>query len=125
YVWAEGEGSRQKLMNYVSSLTSLPEGRELLIGPLEREPDGNKPAKEAWRTYLLNARADVTGEDVKEAFTSFDQENNRPYVALNYNQKGADKFGRLTGRNVKRRMAIVLDDVVKSAPVIQQEIGGG
>jgi preprotein translocase subunit SecD len=67
----------------------------------------------------------VSGEDVKEAFTAFDQDNNKPYVALNFNQKGADKFGQLTGRNVKRRMAIVLDDRVESAPVIQTEIGGG
>jgi len=73
----------------------------------------------------MYSRADVTGEDVKEAFTAFDQENNRPYVAMNFNQKGADKFGQLTGRNVKRRMAIVLDDRVESAPVIQTEIGGG
>ncbi len=34
----------------------------------------------------------MSGEDVKEAFTAFDQENNAPYVALNFNQKGADKF---------------------------------
>jgi preprotein translocase subunit SecD len=67
----------------------------------------------------------VSGEDVKEAFTAFDQENNRPYVALNFNQKGADLFGQLTGRNVKRRMAIALDDRIESAPVIQTEIGGG
>jgi preprotein translocase subunit SecD len=126
YLWAEGDGARQKLTAYVESLKPrFPEGRELLLGPLEREPEEGKKATEAWRTYLLNSRADVTGEDVKEAFTAFDQENNRPYVALNFNTKGADKFGRLTGRNVKRRMAIVLDDVAKSAPVIQQEIGGG
>ncbi len=127
YLWAEGEDARIKLSKYVESLKPrFPEGRELTLGPLERDPEGKgKAAKEAWRTYLLNARADVTGEDVKEAFTAFDQENNKPYVALNFNPKGADKFGRLTGRNVKRRMAIVLDDVAKSAPVIQQEIGGG
>jgi preprotein translocase subunit SecD len=126
YLWAEGEGSRQKLAAYVEKLKPrFPEGRELLLGPLEREPEEGKKTVEAWRTYLLNSRADVTGEDVKEAFTAFDQENNKPYVALNFNQKGADKFQRLTGRNVKRRMAIVLDDVAKSAPVIQQEIGGG
>jgi preprotein translocase subunit SecD len=127
YLWAEGEGSRQKLSAYVESLKPrFPEGRELLLGPLDRDPEGDgKAAKEAWRTYMLNTRADVTGEDVKEAFTAFDQENNKPYVSLTFNQKGADKFQRLTGRNVKRRMAIVLDDVAKSAPVIQQEIGGG
>jgi preprotein translocase subunit SecD len=128
YLWAEGEGSRQKLMKYVDELKPrFPEGRELVLGPLERDPESGKGKAplEAWRTYLLTSRAEVTGEDVKEAFTAFDQDNNRPYVALNFTTKGADKFGRLTGRNVKRRMAIVLDDVAKSAPVIQTEIGGG
>ena len=69
---------------------------------------GGKAKAQSWRTYLRNARADGSGDDVKEAFTAFDQENNRPYVALNFAAKGADKFGQLTGRNVKRRMAIML-----------------
>lgn len=131
YLVARGEGARQRLAAYVDSLKGqVPEGRELALGDIEEgeELGTGAPAPAAekvWRTYLLNARADVSGEDVKEAFTAFDQENNRPYVALNFNPKGADKFGQLTSRNVKRRMAIVLDDRVESAPVIQTEIGGG
>jgi preprotein translocase subunit SecD len=130
YLVARGEGARQRLTDYVDSLKpQLPEGREILLGELD-EGDGlggpgAKLGAKSWRTYFMYARADVTGEDVKEAFTAFDQENNRPYVSLNFNQKGADKFGQLTGRNVKRRMAIVLDDRIESAPVIQTEIGGG
>ncbi len=131
YLVARGEDARAKLQAYVDSIRSqVPDGREVLLGRLdvaddsENDPNAQK-APQPWRTYMLNARADVTGEDVKEAFTSFDSENSRPYVALNFNQKGSDKFGRLTGRNVKRRMAIVLDDRVETAPVIQTEIGGG
>ncbi len=124
YLLAQGEDARQTLQEYVDNQRAkVPEGRELALGRLDVD-DGEKGEK-AWRTYLLHARADVSGEDVKEAFTAFDPENNAPYVALNFNQKGADKFGELTGRNVKRRMAIVLDDRVESAPVIQTQIGGG
>jgi preprotein translocase subunit SecD len=131
FLVARGEGARQKLQGYVDTLKpKVPDGRELLLGELDEIDDSaNTPnakrGPQAWRSYLLYARADVSGEDVKEAFTAFDQDNNKPYVALNFNQKGADKFGQLTGRNVKRRMAIVLDDRVESAPVIQTEIGGG
>ena len=130
YLVARGEGARQRLSSYVDSLKEkIPEGRELLLGELDEFDEAAAPnapkADKAWRTYLVNARADVSGEDVKEAFTAFDQENNRPYVALNFNPKGAEKFGQLTGRNVKRRMAIALDDRIESAPVIQAEIGGG
>lgn len=125
YLAASGENARQTLQAYVDSVRSkVPEGRELLLGELD-DFEGGPGAPRAWRTYLVHARADVTGEDVKEAFTAFDQDNNQPYVALNFNPKGADKFGELTGRNVKRRMAIVLDDRVESAPVIQTQIGGG
>jgi preprotein translocase subunit SecD len=124
YLLAQGENARQTLQGFVDKIRdTVPEGREIVLGELDLD-DGVK-GKKAWRTYLLNSRADVSGEDVKEAFTAFDQENNSPYVALNFNQKGADKFGELTGRNVKRRMAIVLDDRVESAPVIQTQIGGG
>jgi len=52
-------------------------------------------------------------------------EGNRPYVQVNFNRTGAELFGKLTRENVKRRMAIVLDDTVDSAPVIQSEIPGG
>jgi preprotein translocase subunit SecD len=127
YLVARGEGARQKLSAYLDTVkTKVPEGRELFLGALDEvdATPGNK-ADKSWRTYLLHARADVSGEDVKEAFTAFDQENNRPYVAMNFTPKGADKFAQLTGRNVKRRMSIVLDDRVESAPVIQTEIGGG
>jgi len=131
YLAARGENARKVLQDYVDSVKDkVPEGRELVLGRLDAyEDDEIKPnakrGPQPWRTYLLNSRADVTGEDVKDAFTSFDSENGKPYVSLTFNQKGAEKFGRLTGRNVKRRMAIVLDDRVESAPVIQSEIGGG
>jgi preprotein translocase subunit SecD len=131
YLLARGEGARQRLQKYVDQIKAkVPEGRELVLGELDEFQDpANGPnatrSPTSWRTYALYARADVGGEDVKEATIQFDQENNKPYVALQFNQKGANKFGELTGRNVKRRMAIVLDERVESAPVIQTEIGGG
>jgi len=73
----------------------------------------------------LNGRAEVTGQAIEDAFVANDPQTSKPYVAINFNDDGADVFKQLTGRNVKRRMAIVLDDRVASAPVIQTEIGGG
>ena len=46
-------------------------------------------------------------------------------VSLEFNTNGARKFADLTGANVNKRMAIVLDDIVNSAPVIQARIAGG
>jgi preprotein translocase subunit SecD len=132
FLVARGKDGRQKLTDYMDALKTegkIPEDHELLIGPYARaeddEPDKAKQGEEAYRTYFLFGRAEVTGQAIEDAFVSNDPQTNKPYVAVNFNHDGAETFRQLTGRNVKRRMAIVLDDKVESAPVIQQEIGGG
>jgi preprotein translocase subunit SecD len=130
YLVASGKGSRQRLSTYVDSLkqaAKIPNDHEFLIGESESAASTQNGAKaeEAWRTYYLFGRAEVTGQAIEDAFVANDPQNNKPYVAINFNSDGADSFKELTGRNVKRRMAIVLDDRVASAPVIQTEIGGG
>ena len=66
----------------------------------------------------------LTGEDVSDARPAFDNLN-QSYVSLTFNSRGADVFERLTAENVGKRMAIVLDGKVYSAPVIRERIGGG
>lgn len=65
----------------------------------------------------------LSGEDVADAQPTFEQ--GQAAVSLIFNSRGADIFERVTGENVGRRMAIVLDGKVYSAPVIRQRIGGG
>ena len=137
YLVAEGDGAREKLADYVATLEAapgFPEGRTLAVGKLEREDtrsakNRNRAAAttEAWRTYFLYSRADVSGEMIDDAFVANDPQTQKPYVSLQFKpgNAGADVFERLTGQNVKRRFAIVLDDRVESAPVIQTRIGGG
>ncbi len=130
YLVSKGKEARKQLSTYVDALKAsgkIPEDHKLLIGELDRIADetGAKP-EPAWRTYYLFGRAEVTGQAIEDAMVSNDpQAGGKPYVAINFNSDGADAFKDLTGRNVKRRMAIVLDDIVASAPVIQTEIGGG
>ena len=81
-----------------------------------------------YRTYLLDKKAGVTGEYLTDARVNFDQrpgEGNRPYVSLSFNKTGAELFGDLTTKNTKKLMAIVLDDTVESAPIINEPITGG
>ena len=90
--------------------------------------DGRTKDDTHYRTFLLDKKAGLTGEYVTDARVAFDNapgEGNRPYVQLTFNRTGAELFGKLTKENVKRRMAIVLDDTVDSAPIIQSEIPGG
>jgi preprotein translocase subunit SecD len=74
--------------------------------------------------FLLREKTLMTGEVLKDAQVRFD-EFNQPYVALEFDPRGAKMFDRITAKNVKKRLAIILDDNVYSAPVIQERISGG
>ena len=72
--------------------------------------------------YLVRKVAAVTGRDLCTARPSLD-ENNQPAVSFSLNQrKGARKFGRVTGENIGRQLAIILDGRVQSAPRIESRI---
>jgi SecD/SecF fusion protein len=73
---------------------------------------------------LIKKKVLLTGDAVKDAKVSYD-EYNEPQVSFTFNRRGGEIFGRITGENVKRRLAIILDAVVKSAPTIEERIGGG
>jgi preprotein translocase subunit SecD len=74
--------------------------------------------------YIVEATPVVTGEELVDAQPAFDQ-NNRPAVNFRFNPSGARKFGDYTAGNIGSPFAIVLDDEVISAPVIQSHIPGG
>ncbi len=74
--------------------------------------------------YTIEAAPVVTGEELVDAQPSFDQ-NGRPAVSFRFNTSGARKFGDYTLENIGAPFAIVLDDEVISAPVIQSHIPGG
>ncbi|MFO0593029.1 MAG: protein translocase subunit SecD [Polyangiaceae bacterium] len=83
---------------------------------------------EGWRTFFLHAKAEVTGDMIREAQARPDQSERSLggwLVALEFTPVGAERFEDVTGKNIKRRFAIVLDGKVESAPVIQTKIGGG
>ncbi|MCX8954328.1 protein translocase subunit SecD [Ruegeria sp. NA] len=74
--------------------------------------------------YNIESAPVVTGEELVDAQPSFDQ-NGRPAVNFRFNTSGARKFGDYTRDNIGAPFAIVLDDEVISAPVIQSHIPGG
>ena len=97
-----------------------PPGSELLY-QTEYDPQTGREKK---TPFLLRKRVQMTGEFITDARVALDQYN-QPYVSLRFDSKGARLFERITGNNVKKRLAIVLDDNVYSAPVIQDRISGG
>lgn len=74
---------------------------------------------------LLKNRAVLTGDSIETARVAISDRFGEPYVSLKFKSDGAREFDRITAENVKKRLAIVLDGVVYSAPVIQERISGG
>jgi preprotein translocase subunit SecD len=112
------DGTGMKFSDYVKALNEgakgkIPEGDEIAF---EKSATGKSP-------LLLKGRAEVTGNDLQDAQVSFDPETRRPLVSFELNPKGAITFEKLTGANIGKRLAIVLDGIVHSAPSINSKIG--
>lgn len=75
--------------------------------------------------YLIKKRSLLTGAYLTDARVQIDSQYNEPYVSIKFDKKGARIFEKITEENVKKRLAIVLDNKVYSAPVIQEKIAGG
>ncbi|MEO0102708.1 MAG: protein translocase subunit SecD [candidate division WOR-3 bacterium] len=98
---------------------------EFLFGPLE-----NYEGKRIRRLYLLKKAPELTGKGIASArVDAYHGENinlaNTWIVSLKLNRDATRTFASVTGRNVGRRLAIVLDNVVRSAPIIQERIPSG
>ena len=77
------------------------------------------------RRFVLEKRPVLSGDTLRDARVQISRLDNSPYVSISFNSLGADRFARITTRNKGRRLAIVLDDKVQSAPVIREAIRGG
>jgi preprotein translocase subunit SecD len=128
---AKGPQGRRDLERFIQSIRSeIPDTYDLLIGEDERrtrrQQQAEIPAEQKyWRTYTVEHVAHVTGDQIQSAEVQVRQDTNQPYTALQFKPDGARAFAQITTDNVGRRFAIVLDDIVKSAPVINEPIRGG
>jgi len=93
-----------------------PPGDEILYGPASR--GGREP-------YLVESAVLLTGDTITDARVRPGGQLEGPYVTVDLDQRGAQIFGAITAANVGRKIAIVLDNVVYSAPVIREPIPGG
>lgn len=114
-------------------IVDIPDNREFLFEEItpRRQSDSKRAdttVERMWRSYYVQGEAHVTGEHIADASRAFEQqgpEAGRPYVSLTFNDEGRRSFGAVTKQNVGKRMAIILDDRVNSAPVIREAILGG
>lgn len=97
----------------------LPVGHELAF---EKSKSGDESQN---IPFVIEATPRITGDDLADARVQIDQQKNEPYVSMEFKAQGAKRFEDTTGANVGRRMAVVLDGNVYSAPMIQGKIAGG
>ena len=116
--WHDGEDTK-KLNRALENL--LPKDTSIYF---EKDVD-KKTKKETTRPLLLQNKVLMTGDMIKDAQVRIGGNFNEPYVSIEMTGRGARVFGTLTEKNVGKRMAIVLDDIVRSAPVIREKILGG
>jgi preprotein translocase subunit SecD len=98
----------------------LPAGDQILFERSVEKDTG----REYRIPYLVKKRVMLTGDVLSDAVVQIGQFND-PYVSITFDGKGGREFERITGDNIKKRMAIVLDNTIYSAPVIQDRISGG
>jgi preprotein translocase subunit SecD len=119
------ETDRDVLLKFIADLSgdlAVPNDREIGIEIMSPRENTEGTPDRYYRSYLLKKRAGVTGEYLADAQESWD-EMNRPEVAFTMNRQGAGLMEKLTGENVGRKMAVILDERIMSAPVIESKIG--
>jgi len=108
---------RDTLLAYVKG--KAPADQQVLLECVESAV--KKGLCEKYRTYLVEKEVPLTGESLSSADASIGQLN-EPEVNISFDAQGGRDFGTLTEKNVGRRMAIVLDENVQSAPRINEKI---
>lgn len=101
----------------------IPNGVDLLwsANPRVTTEDG----REIYSLLGVRTEPELVGDVITDASVQFDQYTNEPQVSMSMNSDGARTWARVTGANVGEQVAIVLDGVVYSNPVVEQRITGG
>ncbi len=113
-------GEEDKILEQFAD--KIPENDEILFGRRKVDRQSGTASK---RVYLVKKESRLTGDLLTGARVNIDSRFNEPYVSIEFNSQGAALFEKITGANINKRFAIVLDGNVHSAPVIKDRISGG
>ncbi len=123
--------SVRKIRDYLANpnvQSQIPDGVQFLWSA-KAEPAGD--GKEYQLLYLVKTNSELTGAALSDARVDIGGGGNdptsagQPVVSLSLNRNGAKTFSRVTGANIQKRLAIVLDDKIHMAPVIRSKIPNG
>lgn len=110
------------VLNRPDVLALLPQDTQLLLAA---KPELTAKGEKYFPIYLVQKTPELTGGVITEAKATFSAQDNQPEVAMSMNDEGTSKWARITGANIGKQIAIVLDNAVYSAPVVQSRIPSG
>ncbi len=118
--------TRDRFRAWLSTL-EIPSDHEVGLEVLREVNEQGVEEEIGWRTMYLFSKAEITGDQIRHAGVQQDtQRTGGGYlVGLQFTESGARHFEEVTGANVQKRFAIILDDAIQSAPRILTKIGGG
>lgn len=119
---------RETLERFFASLPAewrLPSSHKIAYGRMPWVTRRGAEPEFIWRTHVIKARADITGDRIVNATVSFKSDTGTPQVSVTFDRIGANAFGDMSGQNVGRKMAIVMDEAVVSDPIFNEAIMGG
>lgn len=115
----------KQLLKDEKFLNQVPAGLQIAVG----KENADDPYKER-QIYIIHSRAEITGKYLEKSSVKIGQgydpkTSGKPYISLEFNKTGAKKFSVVTGQNIQKRLAIVLDGIVYVAPTISDKIPSG
>jgi preprotein translocase subunit SecD len=122
YVKANDRDKVMRMLNTVEVLQVIPNNIEFLFSA---KPIGFQEGEGIYLLYCVNKTPELTGGVITNAQANIDPNTSSAVVSMEMNSEGATEWARITGANINKRCAIVLDGVIFSAPNIKGKIPGG
>lgn len=116
-------------INRIKALLENPEVKKVMPDNIEflfdAKPEIGSDGIKYFRMYMVNKEAELTGGVVVDAQANIDPTTSAPEVTMQMNNEGAREWARITGANIRKRCAVILDNQVYTAPTIEGKIPGG
>ncbi|MBX2976992.1 MAG: protein translocase subunit SecD [Ignavibacteriaceae bacterium] len=122
YVKADDKAKIQRMLSRPDVQNVIPNNVEFAFSA---KPIGVQDGQDIFVLYLVNKAAELTGGVITNAMANIDPNTSAAIVSMEMNSEGATEWARITGANIDKRCAIMLDGVIFSAPVIRGKIPGG
>ncbi|MBI2418972.1 MAG: protein translocase subunit SecD, partial [Ignavibacteriales bacterium] len=123
YVAQENKDRVMRMLNRADVRRVVPDNIQFVFSA---KPVGNsEDGQGIFLLYSVNKNPELTGGVITNAVGTVDPSTSTPMVSMEMNSEGSTEWARITGANIGKRCAIVLDDAVFSAPVIRNKIAGG